>query len=306
MTTSRVLIIGATGRLGQNLVRTSIESGRPTFALVRGSSFSNPEKSALLEEFTRAGVQLLKGSLEDVSSLVEAVGQVDAVICAVSSNQVEDQKLLIQAIKRVGSVKRFIPAEFGTDPDRVQTKGLEHDFYKKKAEIRRIIEREGIPHTYISCNFFMSYLLPSLVQPGFKTPPRDRVKIFGDGNTKAVFVRECDVASFTISTLDDPRTLNKVLYLRPPGNIFSLNELVEMWEMKIGKKLEKVCVPQVEVLRIIEETSNPNDLEMYFIHAAFIKGVQTYFKVEDYGVEGTQLYPHIKYTTISQYLDSVL
>lgn len=83
-------------------------------------------------------------------------------------------------------MQRFIPSEFGLDPDKVRISNFDHGFYSKKAEIRRIIEAEEIPHTFISCNFFTSYLLPSLVQPGLKTPPKDKVKIFGDGNTKGL------------------------------------------------------------------------------------------------------------------------
>ena len=63
---------------------------------------------------------------------------------------------------------------------------MDHDFYARKAEIRRLVEAEGIPYTYISCNFFMRYLLPSLVQPGLKVPPRDKVTIFGNGNVEGL------------------------------------------------------------------------------------------------------------------------
>lgn len=65
-------------------------------------------------------------------------------------------------------------------------------------------------------------------------------------------MKESDVAEFTIRTLDDPQTLNKVLYLRPPGNVYSMNELVELWESKIGKKLEKVFVSEQELLKKIK------------------------------------------------------
>lgn len=65
-------------------------------------------------------------------------------------------------------------------------------------------------------------------------------------------MKESDVAKFTIRTLDDPQTLNKVLYLRPPGNVYSMNELVELWESKIGKKLEKVFVSEQELLKKIK------------------------------------------------------
>lgn len=87
-------------------------------------------------------------------------------------------------------MQRFIPAEFGSDPDKVKISVLQagYDFYKHKAEIRRLLKAEGVPYTCISCNFFMTLLLPSLIQPGLKAPPRDKVTIFGDGNTKGLSV----------------------------------------------------------------------------------------------------------------------
>lgn len=67
-----------------------------------------------------------------------------------------------------------------------------------------------------------------------------------------VFVNDIDVAAFTISAFDDPRTLNKAFYLRPPGNVYCMNELVETWESKIGKKLEKINVSEEELLKKIK------------------------------------------------------
>lgn len=304
---SKVLIIGATGRLGYHLAKFSTEYCHPTFALIRDSSFNDPNKQQKLQSLSIAGVTFLKGSLEDEESLMEAVKQVDVVICSIPSKQVLDQKLLIRVIKEAGCIKRFIPSEFGADPDKSQISDLDNNFYSRKSEIRRLIEAGGIPYTYICCNLFISYLLPSLVQPGLKTPPRDKVTIFGDGNTKGVFVNSVDVAAFTISALDDPRTLNKVLYLRPPGNVCCMNELVEAWESKIGKKLEKINVSEEELLKKIKDTPYPENLEMVFIYSTFVKGDHTYFDIEpSSGVEGTQLYPHLKYTTISEHLDNLL
>ncbi|TXG64559.1 hypothetical protein EZV62_011553 [Acer yangbiense] len=333
---SKVLIIGGTGGLGFHLAQLSLQSSHPTFVLNRdsssvssSSSSSDPTRQQKIHSLSTAGATLLKGSLEDEKSLIEAVKQVDVVICAIPSKQVLHQKLLIRAIKQVGCIKvhfcifdflfyvlcihtgkifqRFIPSEFGADPDRTQISDLDHNFYSRRSEIRRLIENEGIPYTYICCNLFMSYFLPSLFQPGLNTPPRDKVMIFGDGNTKGVFVKDSDVAAFTISTLDDPRTLNKVLYLRPPGNVYSMNELVDAWERKIEKKLEKIYVSEEELLKKIKETKYPDNMEMVFIYSIFIKGDHTYFDVESSGgVEGTKLYPHLKYTTISRYLDTLL
>lgn len=53
-----------------------------------------------------------------------------------------------------------------------------------KAQIRRAVEKEGIPYTYVSSNCFSGYFLPSLMQPGLTSPPRDKVVIPGDGQPK--------------------------------------------------------------------------------------------------------------------------
>ncbi|XP_010530827.1 PREDICTED: probable pinoresinol-lariciresinol reductase 3 [Tarenaya hassleriana] len=304
---SRVLVIGATGRLGQCLIRFSVESGHPTFALIRDSTFSDLSNSAKIRSLSDAGATLLKGSLEDEASLEEAVKKVDVVICAIPSKHVLQQKLLIKVIEQAASIKRFVPSEFGADADKIQISGLDNGFYAKKAEIRRLIESKGIPHTYICCGFFMRILLPSLVQPGLDSPPTDKVTIFGDGNTTGIFVKDVDVAAFTISTIDDPRTLNKTLYLRPPGNVCSLHNLVDLWEHKIGKKLNKTYVPEDKLLAIIKGTPYPENMDHVFIYSVFVKGDHTYFDIESSGgVNGTELYPSVRYTTVSEFLDSLL
>ncbi|CAN4100142.1 unnamed protein product [Withania somnifera] len=303
----KILIIGVTGRLGFELAKASLNSFHPTFGLVRDSAFSDPHKSQKLHTLSGAGLTIIKGSLQDEDILLEALKQVDIVICAVSAKQVLDQKLLISSIKRAGCIKRFLPSEFGSDPDRTQVSDLDHNFYSRKSDIRRIIEAEGIPHTYVCCNFFTSVLLPSLVQPGMKAPPTDEVSIFGDGTAKGVFMNENDVAAFAITTLDDERTLNKAIYLRPNGNVYSMNELVGIWEGKLGKTLKKIYITEDELLRKIRETPYPDNMELVFIYSAFVKGDQTYFSIESAGgLEGTQLYPQIKYTTVSEFLDTLL
>lgn len=60
--------------------------------------------------------------MQDEMNLIEAIKQVDVVICAVSSMQVLDQKLLIPAIKQAGCIKvnitishcAYIPIRLGS------------------------------------------------------------------------------------------------------------------------------------------------------------------------------------------------
>ena len=67
-----------------------------------------------------------------------------------------------------------------------------------------------------------------------------------------VFNDEHDIGTYTIKTVDDPRTLNKIVYIKPPGNIYSFNELVSLWEKKIGQTLERVHLPEDQVLKNIQ------------------------------------------------------
>jgi hypothetical protein len=67
------------------------------------------------------------------------------------------------------------------------------------------------------------------------------------------------IGTYTIRTVDDPRTLNKIVYLRPPKNIYSFNELVALWEKKIGKTLEKTYVSEEKILKDIQgQWENPS------------------------------------------------
>ena len=68
----------------------------------------------------------------------------------------------------------------------------------------------------------------------------------------AIFVKEEDIATYTIKAVDDPRTLNKIVYLRPPENILSINEIVSLWEKKIGKTFEKTYLSDDKLLKKIQ------------------------------------------------------
>ena len=67
-----------------------------------------------------------------------------------------------------------------------------------------------------------------------------------------VYVKEEDIGAYTIKAADDPRTLNKILYLRPPANVLTFNSLVALWEKKINKTLEKIYVPEDQILKSIQ------------------------------------------------------
>jgi uncharacterized protein YbjT (DUF2867 family) len=300
---AKILVIGATGYVGKYMVEASIKANHPTFALIRESTLSNPAKSQELDGLKNLGVNFLTGDLNDQQSLVNAVRQVDIVISTVGRHLLLDQKNIIAAIKQTGNVKRFIPSEYGNDSDRVHAVDPAKTVYANKAIIRRAIEAEGIPYTYVSSNFFARHVLPTLAQPGASAPPREKAFIFGDGIPKAVINTEEDVASYTIKAAVDPRAMNKILYIKPAGNIYSFNDLVSLWENKIGKTLERVYIPEAQVLKKIEGAGVPLNMYLSLGHSGFVKGDHTNFVIDpSIGVEASQLYPEFKYTSVDKFL----
>lgn len=180
-------------------------------------------------------------------------------------------------------VQRFLPSEFGIDPARMEN-ALEPGrvTFDEKMVVRRAIQEAKIPFSYVSANCFAGYFAGNLSQMGTLLPPKEKVCIYGDGNVKGtclvrvtslsdkfsidkrvpliytqlffnyihavVFMDEDDIATYTIKTIDDPRTLNKTVYLRPPENILTQRQLVEIWEKLAGKQLEKVHIPNDQFL----------------------------------------------------------
>ncbi|KAK9077832.1 hypothetical protein SSX86_006170 [Deinandra increscens subsp. villosa] len=305
---SKVLIIGGTGYLGKRLVKASLEQGHETYVLQRPEIGVDIEKIQMLLSFKKQGARLVIGSFNDHQSLVEALKLVDVAICAVSgvhfrSHQILLQLKLVDAIKEAGNIKRFLPSEFGTDParmgDAIEPGRVTFD---DKMVVRKAIEDAGIPFTYVSANCFAGYFVGGLCQPGHILPSRESVTLFGDGNKKSIFVDEDDIAAYTIRTIDDPRTLNKTIYLRPPANILSQREIVEFWEKLIGKQLQKSSLSEQEFLNIMKERGYAEQVGLTHYYHVFYDGCLANFEINNEEEEASVLYPDIKYIKMEDYL----
>lgn len=303
---TRVLVIGATGHLGRYITQACIDAGHRTYALIRPHRNSDPERDHLIESFQQSNVRIIEGSIEDQSILITILRRVDVVVSVLGTGNLLKQLQLIKAIKKVGTIKRFIPSEFGVDVDRITQIPALQTMFEGKVQTRRAIEAAGIPHTYISSSCLASSFLGCLLQPGHFSPPRDTVVIYGTGDVKGVYVDEVDVAAFTIKAIDDPRTLNKTLYIRPPSNILTQNEMVSMWEEKSDSKLEKMPLTELEMEIKVQEAPYPISALLALVYIVCFKGDTTNFEIGSNGLEACTLYPEVNYTTANNYLDRFL
>ncbi|XP_057817631.2 bifunctional pinoresinol-lariciresinol reductase 1 [Cryptomeria japonica] len=306
---SRVLIVGGTGYIGKRIVKASIALGHPTYVLFRPQVISDIDKVQMLLSFKQLGVKLVEASLDDHQRLVDALKQVDVVISAVSGgvlrHHILEQLKLVEAIKEAGNIKRFLPSEFGMDPD-IMEHALQpgNITFINKRKVRRAIEATSIPYTYVSSNMFAGYFAGSLAQfDGSMMPPRDKVFIYGDGNVKGVWVDEDDVGTYIIKSIDDPQTLNKTMYIRPPMNILSQKEVIEIWERLSGQKLDKIYISSQDFLTDMKDKSYEEKIVRCHLYQIFYRGDLYNFEIGPNAIEATKLYPEVKYVTMDSYLE---
>ncbi|XP_031267634.1 isoflavone reductase homolog [Pistacia vera] len=312
---SKVLVVGGTGHMGRRIVTASLAQGHITYVLQRPEIGLAIDKLEMLLSFKKQGARLIEGSFSDYGSLVEAVKKVDVVISAMSGehNHPDSHNLLLQlklveAIKEAGNVKRFLPSEFGMDAARMGNAIIPgRAIFDDKMIVRKAIEEAKIPFTYISANCFAGYFVGNLSQLiDSLVPPKQKVFLYGDGNTKVVYMDEDDIAAYTIKTIDDPRALNKTVFLRPPENILSQRQLVEIWEKLSGEKLEKVHLSGEEFLASMKDMDFAGQVHVAHFYHIFYEGCLTNFEIGEGQEEASELYPEVNYTRMDDYLKRFL
>ncbi|KAJ8752442.1 hypothetical protein K2173_004078 [Erythroxylum novogranatense] len=304
----RTLIIGSTGYIGRFVTEASLESGGGTYVLVR-SRLLSPSKASIIKAFQEKGCHIIYGSINDQSLMEKVIREnhLEVVISAVAGYAILDQIPLIKAIKAAGTVKRFLPSEFGHDIDRAEPVEPGLTMYKEKRKIRRLIEEAGIPHTYICCNSIAAWPYPDNTHPGEVLPPMDCFQIYGDGSVKAYFVDGKDIGNLTIRAVKDDRTINKTVHFRPPKNLLNMNDLSSLWEAKIRRKLPRVTVSEDVLLNAAKEMRIPQSIVAAITHDIFIKGCQVNYNLDkESDVDVCSLYPDATFRIMDDCFDDFL
>ncbi|KAF3782304.1 Bifunctional pinoresinol-lariciresinol reductase 2 [Nymphaea thermarum] len=309
MDSSKVLIVGSTGYLGAWITKACLASSKhQTFLLTSPTTHAIIYKLPLLLSYKQAGATVVEASLDDHESLVSLLSGIDYVISAIAEEQIEQQLKLVRAMKQVGTIKRFLPSEYGVDPD-----FMEHSIapgsvlFEQKRRVRRAVEESGIPHTYVVAHCLAGYFLSGLGTYGRFWPPEAKVQIYGDGNHKVVWMAEEDIGKYVVKAMDDVRTLNRTIYVRPPSNIKSQMEVVNLWEALCGKTLQKEHITEQQWLQKIQDENLPWVLRLVFSidYHIFFEGVIKSFPIS-HDNEASSLYPEVNHVDINSYLSRFL
>lgn len=202
----RILVIGATGPTGQQIVEQGLAQGHEVTALVR-----NPDKF----EIQHNSLQIVKGDILDPASL-DAVQQQDAVISSLGTKKIslesvtllsEGTKKLLQAMEH-HSVKRLICITGLGAGDSKGHGGLLYDKLILPLILKRIYDDKDRQEAEIR----QSNLDWVIVRPGILTndPAKGNYQVLTDlTGVTAGKISRADVAAFVLQQLTSDRYLNQ-------------------------------------------------------------------------------------------------
>jgi uncharacterized protein YbjT (DUF2867 family) len=239
-----ILVVGATGTLGRQVVRRALDEGYQVRCLVR--SF---RKAAFLKEW---GAELVQGHLCDPESLPPALEGITAVIDAATARPTdssihkvdwEGKVALIQAAKAAG-VDRFIFFSI-----------LDCDKYPHVPlmEIKRCTEiflaESGLNYTVLRLCGFMQGLIGQYAIPILE---KQAVWVMGDGSPIA-YMDTQDIAKFAVQALKVPETVNKIFPV-VGSRAWGAYEIIRLCERLSGREAKTSRMP-LGVMRGIQKTA---------------------------------------------------
>ncbi len=248
-----ILVVGATGSLGNEICRRLTAEGKATRALVRRTS-----DSSKVTRLRNLGVQIIEGDLKDRPTLDRACAGVEAVISTASATisrqagdtlqsvDLEGQISLVDAAKAAG-VKHFIyvSAHIHTD--------LRFPLQEAKAAVERHVRESGMTWTILQPTMFMEIWLSALT--GFDLV-HHRAVVQGSGTNKISLISYKDVAAFAVAALNNPHARNVTLALGGPEAMNAL-QVIMLFEDLMGDKFTVQHIPEEELQRAYAGAPDP-------------------------------------------------
>ena len=272
-----ILVAGATGVLGSEIVRRLTARGDQVRAMVRTTSA--PEK---IERLKMLGAEIVRADVKEPRTLLAACEGVSAVISTITTiltsqpgdsfeaTDGEGNEALIDAAKNAGATK-FVFVSF----DASKTPDCPLSSAKKVAEEH--LKASGLDYTILHGSLFCeSWLGPML----FADPVAGTAKVYGKGTDKIRYVAVADVAEFAVQSLTAPIAQNATIDVGGPEEI-SQREAVRIFEEAYGKKFSVIEIPEAALEAQWSSAQNPFDRTfaglMLGVARGFVSGLKPPF-----------------------------
>ncbi len=229
-----VLVVGGTGSLGGQVVDELLARGKTVRALVRPASDAT--------RLEAKGVEIARGNMLDLDSLVAAMTGADAVLTTAAGytrgrkNATEIDTVgnanLARAASQAG-IRRFVLTSILTSD---QTPNVSHFWHKKLAEDK--LEQLGVPFVALRPGAF----LDQVTQLGGDPFEKKRLMWFGTKTVPLTFVLTSDLAGYLAAAVDAPGVDGQRIDIgwdRP----VSMQDIADVASRLLGEQVKVRAVP---------------------------------------------------------------
>lgn len=220
-----ILVTGATGNVGMELVKRLSQRGEPVRAFVRNRTQAQAIASPRTE--------LVEGDFAKPGTFTPALAGVDRLFLLIpSSSEVEEQQRnFVDAAKR-SHVRHIVKlSQLGANEN------APGRFQRYHGAVEKYIVNSGIPHTFLRPNLFMQGLynfIPTISTQGVFYAPA------GDAKVSIVDVR--DIASVAAKVLAEPGHEGKTYDITGPQALSHV-DFADQLSKATGKAIKYIDIP---------------------------------------------------------------
>lgn len=259
-----IAVVGATGRMGRELVTQLRAQGSAVAAITR-----SPHKA---RDLAALGADVRAADVTDASSIAQALRGATAVVSAVHailgrganrSEQVDDagHRTLIDAAREAGVGHFVYTSALDASPSHPV------DFWRTKHRIEEYLKASGLAYTILRPGAFMEMHAQELIGKGVISS--GSATILGSGTGRVNFVAVRDVAAVAVRVLGDPAARGTTIDVGGPQN-FTQDEVAALYARLAGRalKVRHVSSTALRVLGAIVKPLHPGIARVMLASAA--------------------------------------